>query len=218
MKNYHPVLVRKTPKGVRIIIIIIIITIKFIIINFLLNAPLRTLLKSGSSLGIIYIYYIYIYIYVCACVFVCKVFSKKKMINGAMLYRCVINLFDGQSLSCYVYSTEKNDLDFSFLDASGDFFVFSIPLLDRPSAHITTNVVVVFIPQNLSISILRFFIYGEFFLKFSGVFLSDICCLPHLTGKYGTRPFYSGSGCRAVAPHASGSFQKCPRPRRHSPY
>ena len=28
---------------------------------------------------------------------------------------------------------------------------------------------------------------------------SGICCLPHQTGKYGTRPFYVVSGCRTVA-------------------
>ena len=35
---------------------------------------------------------------------------------------------------------------------------------------------------------------------------SDICCSPHRTGKYGTRPFCGGSGCRAVAhAHPAGS-------------
>ena len=36
--------------------------------------------------------------------------------------------------------------------------------------------------------------------------VSGICCSPHRTGKYGTRPFYGGSGCRAVAhTHPAGS-------------
>ena len=34
-----------------------------------------------------------------------------------------------------------------------------------------------------------------------------ICCAPHLTGKYGTRPFYGGSGRRAVA-HTRPAFSK----------
>ena len=35
---------------------------------------------------------------------------------------------------------------------------------------------------------------------------SGICCSPHRTGKYGSRPFYGGSGCRAVAhTHPAGS-------------
>ena len=35
---------------------------------------------------------------------------------------------------------------------------------------------------------------------------SGICCSPHRTGKYGTKPFYGGSGYRAVAhTHPAGS-------------
>ena len=33
-----------------------------------------------------------------------------------------------------------------------------------------------------------------------------ICCSPHRAGKYGTTPFYGGSGCRAIAhAHPAGS-------------
>ncbi len=31
------------------------------------------------------------------------------------------------------------------------------------------------------------------------IVICGICCPPHQTGKYGTRPFYGGSGRRAVA-------------------
>ncbi len=40
-----------------------------------------------------------------------------------------------------------------------------------------------------------------------GTLCSGICCAPHLTGKYGTRPFYGGSGRRAVA-HTRPAFPK----------
>ena len=45
-----------------------------------------------------------------------------------------------------------------------------------------------------------------FLLKRASPRASGICCSPHRTGKYGTRPFYGGSGCRAVAhAHPAGS-------------
>ena len=47
---------------------------------------------------------------------------------------------------------------------------------------------------------------------------SGICYSPHLTSKCGTRPFFRWDRAQGRSPHAPGLSQKCPRPRRHSPF
>ena len=45
-----------------------------------------------------------------------------------------------------------------------------------------------------------------------------ICYSPDLTSKCGTRPFFGGTGRKAVAHTRPGVSQKSLRPHRHSPY
>ena len=47
--------------------------------------------------------------------------------------------------------------------------------------------------------------------------ICGIWCTPHLTGMYGTRPFFGWDRAQGRSPHAPGVCQKCLRPRRHSP-
>ena len=47
--------------------------------------------------------------------------------------------------------------------------------------------------------------------------ICGIWCTPHLTGMYGTRPFFGWDRAQGSSSHAPGVCQNCPRPRRHSP-
>ena len=54
-------------------------------------------------------------------------------------------------------------------------------------------------------------------LRITPIWICGICCSPHLTGKWGTRPFLGGSGRRAIA-HTRPAFPDILRPRQHFPY
>ena len=54
--------------------------------------------------------------------------------------------------------------------------------------------------------------------RFRPILICGICWPPHPTGKCGTRPFLWWVRAQGRSPHAPGIWQKCIRPRRHSPY
>ena len=53
--------------------------------------------------------------------------------------------------------------------------------------------------------------------RFRSRVICGIWCTPHLTGMYGTRPFFGWDRAQGRSPHAPGVCQKYPRPLRHSP-
>ena len=55
-------------------------------------------------------------------------------------------------------------------------------------------------------------------VRITPILICGICCMPHLTGKCGTRAFFLWVRAQGHSPHAPGISQKCLRPRRHSPY
>ena len=55
-------------------------------------------------------------------------------------------------------------------------------------------------------------------VRITPILICGIWWPPHLTGKYGTRPFCWWVREQGRSPHASGISQKYLRPRRHSPY
>ena len=54
--------------------------------------------------------------------------------------------------------------------------------------------------------------------RFRSRLICGIWCTPHLTGMYGTRPFFGWDRAQGRSPRAPGVCQKCLRPRRHSPF
>ena len=54
-------------------------------------------------------------------------------------------------------------------------------------------------------------------VRIAPILICGIWCTPHLTGMYGTRPFFGWDRAQGRSPHAPGVCQKCPRPCRHSP-
>ena len=54
-------------------------------------------------------------------------------------------------------------------------------------------------------------------VRITPIVICGIWCTPHLTGMYGTRPFFGWDRAQGRSPHAPGVCQKYPRPLRHSP-
>ena len=54
-------------------------------------------------------------------------------------------------------------------------------------------------------------------LRITPILIYGICCLPHLTGKFGKRPFLGGFDA-GPEPTRTRHSQKCLRPHQHSPY